>query len=127
MTQTNLLKKDLSQVGEEIPHELGAQMVKDYQMANPVGRKAYFIGRNIMDQILAQPGCVGMKFYNAYNEEGEKTLVYLGVDEFGNSISEYTVVNNDGSFDTKKAIIADRTRDFGDDDNFWTFIRKCFS
>ena len=107
--QTELTKRHIAQVGEEITHELGAQMIKDYQAANPTDIKAYQIGRNIIEQILAQPGCVGMQFYNAYNEEGRKTLVYIGVDEFGKSIVEYTVVNNEGSIGKEKAIVADRT------------------
>ncbi|MEP7278025.1 MAG: hypothetical protein ABI813_05235, partial [Bacteroidota bacterium] len=83
MMQAELTKRPLTQVGEEISHELGAQMIKDYQSANPADVKAYHIGRNIIEQILAQPGCAGMRFYNAYNEIGEKTLVYVGVDESG--------------------------------------------
>src|SRR6185369_15815629 len=79
MMQTELLQKDLKTVGEEISYQLGAQMVKDYQVANPNDVKSYYIGRNIIDQILAQPGVVGLRFYNAYNEEGKKTLVYVGV------------------------------------------------
>ena len=107
--QTELTKKTIRKVGEEITHELGIQMIKDYQAANPTDTKAYQIGRDIIDQILAQPGCVGMHFYNAYNEVGDKTLVYTGVDEFGKSLIEYTVVNNDGSISSQKAIVADRT------------------
>ena len=83
-------------------------MIRDYQAANPTDVKSYQMGRNIIDQILAQPGCAGMRFYNAYNEIGEKTLVYTGVDEFGKVIAAYTVVTNDGGFDIQKAIVADR-------------------
>jgi hypothetical protein len=110
MQAETLQKRDLTMIGEEIPHELGAQMVKDFQVANPSEVKSYYIGKNIISQILSQPGCVGIKFYNAYNEEGQKTLVYVGVDEFGKNIMEYTLINNDGSFDKKKAIVADRIR-----------------
>jgi hypothetical protein len=110
MQTETLQKKNLAMVGEEISHELGAQMVKDFQVANPSEVKSYYIGKNIISQILAQPGCVGIKFYNAYNEVGQKTLVYVGVDEFGKNIVEYTVVNNDGSFDKQKAIVADRIK-----------------
>lgn len=117
--QTELLQKDLKTVGEEISHELGAQMVKDYQVANPADVKAYYIGRDIIDQVLAQPGCVGIKFYNAYNEEGKKTLVYVGVDEFGKNIVEYKMVAGDGSLESKKAIVADRS--WGTDD-WWTLL-----
>ncbi len=120
MLKTELLKKDLKKVGEEISHELGSQMVKDYQAANPNDTKAYFIGREIISEILAQPGCVGIKFYNAYNEDGKKTLVYMGVDEFGKNLVEYKIVNSDGSFDTKKAIVADRSFDLYE----WLFGKR---
>lgn len=108
--QTELTKRSVAQVGEEISHELGAQMITDYQAANPTDVKSYQIGRNIIDQILAQPGCVGMRLYNAYNEKGEKTLVYTGVDESGNALVEFALVDSNGCFDTKKAIVADRIR-----------------
>jgi hypothetical protein len=129
MTKTELQKKDLRLVGEEISHELGAQMVKDYQVANPTDVKAYYIGRNIIDQVLAQPGCVGIRFYNAYNEAGDKTLVYVGVDEFGKALVQYTVVNAAGSFEAKKAIVADRVNNDDDleDDWFTKIIKRIFS
>ena len=120
--QTELLQKDLTKVGEEISHELGNQMVTDYLVANPTDNKACFIGREIISQILGQPGCVGIRFYNAYNEQGQKTLVYVGVDEFNKAILEYTFVNNEGSFDTKKAIVADRGGNF----DIWEWIKGVF-
>ena len=48
--------------------------------AYPEAFTAVLIGRNVIDQILAQPGCVGIRFIDAINEEGQKTLVYVGVD-----------------------------------------------
>ncbi len=71
-------------IGEEIGLELGAKMISSYQNSNPSDVNSYFIGRNIIGQILKQPGCAGIKFYNAYNEAGEKTLVYVGVNDQGN-------------------------------------------
>ena len=122
MVQTELLKKDLKAVGEEISHELGALMVKDYQVANPTDVKAYYIGRNIIDLILSQPGCVGIKFYNAYNEEGQKTLVYVGVDEAGKNLLEYSVVTPDGTLVNQKFIVADRTIHTENQDNVFTTL-----
>ncbi|MEO5682967.1 MAG: hypothetical protein ABIQ88_10010 [Chitinophagaceae bacterium] len=119
MTQTELTQRPVAQIGEAITHELGAQMITDYQAANPTEVKSFQIGRNIIDQILAQPGCVGMRFYNAYNEIGEKTLVYTGVDEFGKALVEYTMVNNDGSFNKNRAIVADRIPPVGNDTEWW--------
>lgn len=103
-----ITKRDVMSIGEEIGYELGAQMVKDYQMANPQDVHAYVIGRNIIEQILAQPGCVGIQFYSAYNEMGEKTLVYIGLDANGQTIVKYSGVNNQGVLSTEKGIVADR-------------------
>lgn len=109
MMQNELItKRPVAAIGEEIGAELGAQLVKSYQVANPNDTQFYTIGKEIIQQILAQPGVEGIRFYNAYNEEGEKTLVYLGIDAAGNPIKEYTLVNNDGEFSTKPAIVADR-------------------
>ena len=126
MTQTKLSTK-VASIGEEIGLELGTQMVKGYQKANPSDVHSYLIGRDIIDQVLAQPGCVGIKFYNAYNELGEKTLVYVGVNESGKAIIEYQVVNGAGQLDSQKGIVADRVRIPGtssrpaafDNDEWW--------
>lgn len=103
-----ITKRDIQAIGEEIGYELGAQMVKDYQTANPQDAYCYVIGRNIIETILAQPGCVGIQFYNAYNEMGEKTLVYVGLDAEGKTILEYSTVNKEGQLSFEKGIVADR-------------------
>ena len=107
--QAELTTKNIAQVGEEITHDLGAKMIQDYQAANPTDIKGYVIGSNILQEIMSQPGCVGISFYNAYNEMGDKTLVYVGIDRAGKVLSEYSVVNYDGTLGLKKAIVADRT------------------
>ena len=100
----------IASVGEEIGLQLGNEMVNNYQISNPNDTFAYEIGRNIIDQILAQPGCVGIKFYNAYNEMGQKTLVYVGLDNSSNPITELISVDEYGAITTKKGIVADRVR-----------------
>lgn len=126
--QTKLNTKAIATIGEEIGLELGTQMVKGYQKANPSDVHSYLIGRDIIDQILAQPGCVGIRFFNALNEQGEKTLVYLGVDKTGNSIIEFSVINGKGKLASENAIVADRVRTGGskpsafdaDDTEWWS-------
>ena len=109
MMQNELITKtSISAIGEEVGYELGAQMVKDYQIANPQDVQSYVIGRDIIDQILSQPGCTGIQFFNAYNESGEKTLVYVGLDANGKSILEYTCINTQGFLSIEKGIVADR-------------------
>ena len=114
MVKNQTLAKPVSAIGEEIGYELGTQMVNDYASANPADVKFYEIGRNILDLILAQPGCAGIKFYNAYNEMGQKTLVYVGLNSDGKAILELSSVNNLGALETNKGIVADRIKTGGD-------------
>ena|SRR5581483_11245726 len=107
MTQT--LTKSLAAIGEEISHELGNKMVNDYQKAFPNDIPAHQIGRNILESILAQPGCVGIRFYNAVNELGQKTLVYIGINQNNDIIAEYVTVNSVGEIVKEKGIVADRS------------------
>ena len=97
-------------IGEEIGLQLGNEMVNNYQMSNPSDTFSYEIGRNIIDQILAQPGCAGIKFYNAFNEKGDKTLVYVGLDGFGKTITKISFINLEGELETKNGIVADRIK-----------------
>jgi hypothetical protein len=108
MAKNQTLAKPVVAIGEEIGYELGKQMVNDYQSANQNDVHFYTIGRNIIDQILAQPACAGIRFYNAYNEMGEKTLVYVGLNNEGKAIFEYTSVNVEGTLESNKGIVADR-------------------
>lgn len=110
MTKELSIKANLAQIGEEIGLELGTEMVKSYRLANPTDVQWYMIGREIIEKILAQPSCAGLKFYNAYNEKGEKTLVYVGIDQNGKAILEYTVVNTEGQLANEKGIVADRIK-----------------
>jgi hypothetical protein len=102
--------KSVAQIGEEIGLELGNNFVKAYQVANPTDVHYYVVGRSILDQILAQPGCAGIKFLNAYNEMGEKTLVYVGVDANGQVQLDFSVVTAGGELSAERAIVADRVR-----------------
>jgi hypothetical protein len=99
---------ELTKVGGEIDKELGCKMVKDFQDSQPEEVKSYFIGREIIERILNQPNCVGIKFYNALNELGQKTLVYVGLDQNEEIIYEITYVSDSGKLEKRPGIVADR-------------------
>ena len=103
-------KKDYAAVGEEISHELAADFMKAYQDTHVGENGGYQIGRNIIDQILSQPGCVGMRFYYGLNEDGIKTLVYVGIDADGKDIVKRTVITSNGDLTIADGIFADRIK-----------------
>ncbi len=94
-------------VGEHIGYDLGLKMVKDhYDKYQEAG--AQFIGRNILEEILAQPDCIGINVYKGLNEMGEKTYVLVGIDKHTNPILNITAVNPDGELKQQEGIVADR-------------------
>jgi hypothetical protein len=99
---------ELAEVGGEIDKELACKMVKDYQDTHPEDVKSYFIGRDIIEMILKQPNCVGIRFYNALNELGQKTVVYVGLDLNAEIIYEVAYVSESGKLEKRPGIVADR-------------------
>ncbi|HVG40021.1 MAG TPA: hypothetical protein VM888_00320 [Chitinophagaceae bacterium] len=124
MVKTKKLELTAS-VGEEIGQELGTQMISTYRSANPTDVLCYYVGRNILEQVMAQPGCVGIKFYNAYNEVGQKTLVYVGVNANGDDMLSITTINTNGELSELKGIVADRVKlpppPPHDENGWWSF------
>jgi hypothetical protein len=111
MNKESLVKGKINYqtAGEEISHELAAKMIKDHHDKYSYEEShSYTIGKNIIEAILAQPGCVGITFRDAINEFGVKTLVYVGVDSKGKSILELTTVNDLGKLAVTEGMIGDR-------------------
>ena len=110
MTQNTLLEtKTLADVGEHIGLNEGRELVNAFRAANPEATKGYYIGRNILEQISAQPGCVGINFRKCLTNMNEEHLVYTGVDAAGKDILEFSVVTHTGDIAKQEAIVADRT------------------
>ena len=112
MNQESLVKEktDYQAIGEQISHELASKMVKDHADKYSDESKAYTVGKTIIEALLAQPGCVGIRFFDAINESGVKTLVYVGIDRKGDNILEYTSVNDHGKLAVTEGMSADRSQ-----------------
>jgi hypothetical protein len=108
MTKNALETKSLAEVGEDIGLAEGTQLVQNFREANPDATPGYYIGRNIIDQILNQPGCVGINFRKCLSENNEEHLVYTGVDADGKDILTYSVVTTAGDIQKQDGIVADK-------------------
>ena len=110
MVQNTLLEtKNLAEVGENIGLTEGIQLVKAFKEANPTATQGYYIGRNILEQIMSQPGCVGINFRKCLTNMNEEHLVYTAVDAEGKDILEFSVVTPTGDIVKQDGIVADRT------------------
>ncbi|HTJ13819.1 MAG TPA: hypothetical protein VL547_17405 [Dinghuibacter sp.] len=95
-------------VGENIGAELGAKMVKNYYDANPEQAYGHLIGRDILEQLLAQPGCAGLSIHPGYEEGSNvRTLVFAAVDVDGQQILKYTTVTESGNIQMNDGIVVD--------------------
>lgn len=72
---------------EEFPLETAAQWTKNYRDTIKAGETiSHFFGKNIIQQILDQDGCMGIRIYYALDENGKKQLIIVGADAKENDI-----------------------------------------
>lgn len=66
--------------GAVISTNSAATLTANYRNSNPNGVKGVFFGREILQSILDQTGCKGIRFYFAMDANGNNTLVAVGAD-----------------------------------------------
>ncbi|PWL27337.1 MAG: hypothetical protein DCO96_11370 [Fluviicola sp. XM-24bin1] len=66
--------------GGSIPLTAGAALTEEYRKLNPGATKGHFFGKDILQEILNQTGCIGIRMYYGIDEEGNKELVLVGAD-----------------------------------------------
>jgi len=85
--------------GAEIDIKQAKDWTRNHRERNPGGVVSQFFGREILEKILSQPDCIGLRFYYANAKpasgwqrfkrkcfpipEGEVHLVFTGVNHFG--------------------------------------------
>lgn len=66
-----------------------AKMTKAHRSAAAPGDvNAHYVGREAVEALLKQPGCVGLRFYHAQHPKGHHTLVAVGVDKAGSDLHQ---------------------------------------
>lgn len=66
--------------GGEITLSEGAALTAEYRRLNSGSTIAHFIGKDLVNAILAQDDCMGLRIYYGINENGDKQLVIVGAD-----------------------------------------------
>jgi hypothetical protein len=88
---SNLGARPQQYTGQEnhsITLDQGAKYVQNFKNfpKAPTTIGGYF-GRNIFEKILAQAGCVGIRYYYGQDDSGAPNLVLVGVDGGGNDMT----------------------------------------
>jgi hypothetical protein len=105
MTDT-IVKNCSAEVGEIVSYDKGAKLVKNYADKNDDSVVSNFIGRDVIEAILAQPRVVGISMFNGVNEIGAPTQVLVGVDTEGEYVLNFTTVGDSGEMIKQKGIVA---------------------
>jgi hypothetical protein len=64
--------------GAPIEIKQAASWTKNYRDKNPREPISQFFGKEILEKILCQEGCLGIRFYYALDNEGKKHLIITG-------------------------------------------------
>jgi len=80
--------------GEVITLSEAQNLVRNFQANNPEENKAFYVGSNHLKAIMEQEGCIGVRIYNAYDDQSKtKTVVLVGVDENENDMKDGVIVD----------------------------------
>jgi len=78
---------------EQIPLDLAARWTRNFREKHPDETKAHFFGRNIVQKILDQEGCMGIRLFYALDEDSQKQLVMVGADADANDQVDEVIVD----------------------------------
>jgi hypothetical protein len=75
--------------GGPITLDQGSAMTKEYRRLNPNATIAHFFGKQRINALLNQTGCMGIRMYYGVNVvSGEKELILVGVKSDGNDMTQ---------------------------------------
>jgi hypothetical protein len=71
-------------------------MISAWQNEEPEAIRSWLYGREVIDAVLAVPGCAGIRVFNGINDKGVHALVFTAVDAAGGNILQYKINTPDG-------------------------------
>jgi len=66
--------------GDSISLEDAAAMTEEFRSENEGATKGHFFGIDILNKILTQRSCRGIRFYNGINSSGDYTIIAVGAE-----------------------------------------------
>jgi hypothetical protein len=69
-----------------IAPEIATAWMANYRQQNPGEREGHFFGNEIIQQLLAQKGAVGIRMYYALDDKGQKQLILVATDAKGKDL-----------------------------------------
>ncbi|HUP14008.1 MAG TPA: hypothetical protein VM187_17430, partial [Niastella sp.] len=94
--QVKAILKDIRKIGDLISLEKAKDMIESWQNQEPEAVKSILYGRNIFEQLMQVPGCVGIRVFNGLNDNGHQAFVFVPVGERNQNILNYSVYKEDG-------------------------------
>ena len=79
--------------GQQITIADASILTANHRTAHPNARQGTFMGKDILNSILAQPGCMGIRTYHGLDSAGNRELILVGVDMNENDIIEGIVAD----------------------------------
>ena len=72
--------------GAMIKLPVAANLTENYRTKNGTTELGAFYGKDIINELLEQDGCMGVRIYYGLNDNGSKEMVIVGVDADENDI-----------------------------------------
>lgn len=83
----------VKEAGKQINLTEGASLTSKYRASHPTWTKGHLVGKDRINEILAQSGCDGIRIYYGENNDGSQELVLVGVDSSGNDMTSGVIVD----------------------------------
>lgn len=78
--------------GKPIPSSDAKRFIERFLKERPAKLDSYYFGAHAFQQVLAQPGVVGISVCNGVNDEGQQVMILVPVIEGGKKVVEATAV-----------------------------------
>lgn len=85
-TRPKRFPKFPTEVDQSVTLDAAVELTRRYRKASPASEHGGFFWARGIEAILAQPGCIGVRYYHGLDSQGRYQNVWVGVDKDGNDI-----------------------------------------